>query len=247
MKLKLIYVLLIFFLSSCKTWQASGQKNEYKAIETHSNVSDNHLDNLISPFKTLLDRETQKVIGILGTPLELKQPESTLGNHVADIVLKKGAEYSGLNVDFSVVNFGGIRIGALAAGDLKIENAYQVMPFDNYLVVMEVNGSVVKKLFDLMALAGGWPLSGARFEISDSKPHNIYIGENQFDSLQNYSLVISDYIANGGDKCPFLEGIPYTNTGVFFRDAIIDYWKSAYEKQDTIKVYPQNRVVIQNK
>lgn len=238
---QLIYPLFFILFVSCKQWQLASYTNEYKNI--HKDISLNTpLENLYSPYKLQLDSQMNVIIGYLETPLELNQPESTLGNHISDIILEMASSYTGEKIDMAIINFGGLRINNVPAGNLLVEHAYKIMPFDNYLTTIKIKGDVLHKFFNHMASFGGWPISGAYYEINNRKAENIFIQKNPFDEQQEYVVALSDYLINGGDNCFFLENLPYTNTQVLFRDAIIEYWQKTKLKNESISVFLENRV-----
>src|SRR5204863_8184802 len=111
----------------------------------------------------------------------------------------------------------------LPAGNITKESIFELMPFDNFLVVMELKGTVVQTLLDNIAAQGGWPVSGIRFTIHDGKASNISVNNNPFDETHIYQIIISDYLSDGGDNLLFLRSEKRMNTGVFLRDAILEY------------------------
>lgn len=245
MRLKLSYILIVLTFASCKQYQLAQIDGDFQKIE-ETKTSNKNLNALILPYKTQIDSQMNHVIGFLTTPLDLKQPESTLGNHIADIVFHKSAEYTQIPVDLAIVNLGGIRTEYIPSGNLKTEQAYKIMPFDNYLIVMDIDGKTLKIFFNKMASLGGWPISGAQYEIINQQAENINISGKTFDTLQTYHVAMSDYLAEGGDNCSFLVGLPYTNTKVYFRDAIIEYWTDKKDKQESIASFLEGRIKTDN-
>ena len=85
-----------------------------------------------------------------------------------------------------VANYGGIRINSVTDGDLTLGKVYEIMPFENALVVMDLNGDQVKLLLDRIAAYGGWPVSeGLNFEIADSTATNIVIQNKPWNTKGN--------------------------------------------------------------
>ena len=96
------------------------------------------------------------------------------------------------------------------------------MPFENQLVVMDLNGVQVKQLLDRIATYGGWPVSeGLQFEIRDSAAINILIQGAPWKPEGSYRIGLPDYVANGGDDCDFLKPLPRVNSGLLIRDLLI--------------------------
>ncbi|MGN0145465.1 MAG: bifunctional metallophosphatase/5'-nucleotidase, partial [Clostridium sp.] len=68
--------------------------------------------------------------------------ESELGNWMADVVKnKKGA-------DIGIVNNGGIRLASVPKGDITVGTIFKLMPFDNTVTTVEMNGAQLKKLIE---------------------------------------------------------------------------------------------------
>ena len=88
---------------------------------------------MIQPYKIQLDEAMEVVLATLEEDLVVEQPESTMGNHVAEITFWKANQFVDVPVDFAISNFGGLRIPFLGKGPLKVKDAYQIMPFDNYV------------------------------------------------------------------------------------------------------------------
>jgi 2',3'-cyclic-nucleotide 2'-phosphodiesterase (5'-nucleotidase family) len=179
----------------------------------------------------------------LANDLSKKMPESTLGNMMADILLNKTQQYADKKIDFAVLNYGGIRIPSLTKGTLKVIHAYNLMPFDNYLVTQELNGQQVQDFCDSIALKKGWPVSGIAFKIKNDKAVEVKVHGQSLDPSKKYELATNDYLAGGGDGMAFLKDIPNQNTGVLFRDAIMEYWKEQQAAGKKIDAQIENRII----
>lgn len=154
-----------------------------------------------------------------------KQPESTLGNLMVDILKSKAQEYTKDKMDLAILNFGGIRMASVSKGMLRVEDAYLLMPFDNYVVAQKLTGQQVADFCDSIARMKGWPVAGISFKIKDQKAIDIKINNAPLDYTQTYNVALIDYVANGGDGMAFLKHIPQVQTGKLFREAILEYWK----------------------
>lgn len=182
------------------------------------------------------------VIAVAGMALEKKQPESTLGNVVADAMLAMAKEKYNTNADAAFVNFGGIRLPSLAAGNITRGKIFELSPFDNIIVLLKVDGKVMKQFLDLVAGRGGWPCAGITYQIKDKQAVNISIGGNPISDNNIYTIALVDYIANGGDDCVFLKPIPQQNNGYLFRDGIIEYFSRLNKEGKQITAKIENRV-----
>jgi len=188
-----------------------------------ASTSDSEIESLIAPYKAQLDQQMNQVIGKSAMELVKEKPESSLGNWVADAILDSAVRHTGKDYDLAMSNYGGLRISSLPAGEITKGKIYELMPFDNYLVVLSLKGDVLMRLFERIADYGGWPISrGVQLSIRDSLVHQVTLHGLPIDSQRIYTVVISDYVANGGDRCDFLEEQPRENLEVYFRDALID-------------------------
>jgi 2',3'-cyclic-nucleotide 2'-phosphodiesterase (5'-nucleotidase family) len=181
----------------------------------------------ILPYKTRLDEEVNIVLGKTLKAISKDQPEGLLGNFVADLSLEESKKYfypaDNKNIDFCFLNNGGLR-AALPEGDITKRNVFEVMPFENELIVLTVNGSDVKQLLNYIVSKGGIPVAGLRMKIKNNEAADIMIDNAPFDSTKIYKVVTSDYLANGGDNLSFLANIKqreYVNLKI--RDAMIEY------------------------
>lgn len=220
-----------------------GTESMYHRSDTLS-TADAKMAAMIQPYKQELAVEMNQIIGQAAKDLTKAKPESTLGNFVADLIHKKSEEYWGKPIDFTVVNYGGLRIPTLSAGDITRSKVFELMPFDNLLVVVEVEGSELRKLFDTMAEKGGWPVSWhIRHSIIDGKPADIFINDEALEDDKTYTLAISDYLANGGDSLFFLSDNKRHELGKLFRDAILEY---ITEQDEPVDAQLEGRVKVGN-
>ena len=165
-----------------------------------------------------------KVIGETAGAFTKGQPESTLGNWFADIIYEQSCKYYGKPIDFATQNYGGLRIPSLPKGELTKGKIYELMPFDNMVVILELDAATVVQLLERIAAQGGWPTSKQlRFEIKDDKVQNIQINGKPFDYDKTYLVSLPDYIANGGGRCFFLKDQKRNETGKLVRDALLEY------------------------
>lgn len=121
----------------------------------------------------------------------------------------------------SLLNNGGLRT-SLPKGEISIENIFQLMPFDNEIVLVELKGSVLSKLFDVIAEKGGMPVGGLRLVLNAMSWSGAEVGGQPFSADANYILATSDYLATGGDGLGFLsDNVRYIKTGLLVRDIFI--------------------------
>ncbi len=243
MKFGFYTIIIGLFLVGCAKVNhvATITPTQYKIGEIASNDS---IAALIEPYKKQLDAQMNQVIGTCAKDLIKARPESTLGNWMSDALMVAAKKYTSTSIDISLVNYGGIRIPSLSKGDITKGKIFELMPFDNVMVIVELDGATLQVFFDHMAAKKGWPISeGIQYEIVDGKARNVTIQNKKIDINQTYRVLLSDYIANGGDRCNFLIDRPKENLGVFIRDALIGYVQDVTKRGELIDSNLEKRVV----
>ena len=215
-------------------------------IEDTANIEpSNEIEALVSPYKMQMEKEMKQVIGACEKELLKEKPESSLGNWVADLTHKKCEEYYEKPIDFAIMNYGGMRILSLPAGPITKSSIFQLMPFENGLAVINVDAETVEKLFELMAENGGWPVSHqVRFKIKNDKPIDIQISGKPIDKNKMYKIAMTDFVANGGDKCFFFEDKKQELLGTLFRDAIMEHVIELNEQGKKVDANLEGRVEV---
>ncbi len=242
---KVILYIAVLSLASCSRHLAPTQYSYTERRMSDSLTTyDHHVEEIIKPYRDSMEAEMNQVLVINDTVLTKKMPESDLGDLLSEILLEKAKKYSHKNVDVALINFGGIRIPQLPKGNVTREQAFELMPFDNKLVLLELDGKMVQQLFDRMAGAGGFPLAGARYVISGGKATNITIQGVPFDTSKKYTVALSDYLANGGEKLDMLIPIPQIETNVLLRDIFIEGFIDINAKGQHLRSVKDGRVSI---
>ncbi|SHK59916.1 5'-nucleotidase C-terminal domain-containing protein [Hymenobacter psychrotolerans] len=178
----------------------------------------------IAPYR---QRVTEQMAAVLGTaPVAIaKNPgESPLANFVADLQRSRASRETGQPIDLSVMTNGGLR-APLPAGSITMGSVFELMPFENELVILDAPGDVVQQLFAYAARVR-MPISGGTYAVSpEGKATDIRINGQQFNPDQDrmYTIAISDYLAGGGDQLTFFKTIKPRGTGVLLRNAIADH------------------------
>jgi 2',3'-cyclic-nucleotide 2'-phosphodiesterase (5'-nucleotidase family) len=235
----------LFVFAACNTVQRP-VKADYEDYQiTPALQKDSSLERELQPYRDSVNNSMNTVIAVLGANLEKKQPEGSLGNFMTDAMLFGAKKKFGVNADIAVVNYGGIRLGQLPAGEVTNGKIFELMPFDNLLVIQDVRGDVLQSFLDLTAERGGWPFAGLTMQISNKKAVNVLIGGKPLDPSKTYKLVNSDYVANGGDNASMLKAIPQQNIGYLMRDAFFDYIKALKAEGKNIWAKEEKRVYVQ--
>jgi len=232
-------------LSCQPTYQVARQDvRNYQVREVPRDTAWQSIDEIIQPYRSQLKEEISEVVGEVEHELSKARPESSLGNFLADALLSYAQEMTEVDIDFACLNYGGVRVPSIPAGALTVEKIYEVMPFDNILVVLPLSGLVMKQLLDRIAQTGGWPIStGIHFRIDNGAAEDIIIGDMELEPEQTYYVALPDYIANGGDRCFFLPEIePLDLRVVLIRDALIEWSRDNFQAGETISAELENRI-----
>jgi 2',3'-cyclic-nucleotide 2'-phosphodiesterase (5'-nucleotidase family) len=153
--------------------------------------------------------------------------DGLLGNLIAD------AQRSAGRGDVAIVNRGGVRTD-LPAGAVTLGDVFNVAPFENRLVRIRVTGQELRAyLSRIISRPGnGFHLSGVRLEVdtmaTSGKVLNAVLSNgNRIEDRQQYVLVMSDFLAEGGDALG-LEAASggVEATSIIDRDALADYLRS---------------------
>lgn len=240
----LVAILSIFYLAcvSCNTVYEA-QSLQYKKYDiANKNGQDIAMVQFLAPYSDSVNKLMNSVIGYAGITLEKKLPEGTLGNFMADAYLIMSREKYSMHIDLALMNSGGIRLNQLPAGPVTIGKIFELMPFDNLLVIQSVSGEVLRQLLDTAASKGGWAVSGMTMEIKDHKAINITVGGKPLNNTAKYVIANSDFIVNGGDNATMLKNIPVLANTYLMRDAIRDYILKLKLEGKSISGQIENRV-----
>ena len=126
----------------------------------------------------------------------------------------------------ALTNNGGLR-ATVGPGDISVGRIFELMPFENMLVVLELTGAEVDTLAHQLARNGGDPIAGFSFEIvaTSATARNLMVGGQPVSPDSTYRLVTSDYLADGGGPYEILSSgaLPRQDMAYLVRDAIIEH------------------------
>ena len=235
----LLLVLSVTILQGCtKVWHTA--QSEYTAHQMDSlAVASSSIESMIAPYKVALDGEMNAIIANCPEDMPKNRPEGTLGNWMSDAIYDKATELSEVPIDFAMQNSGGIRIPLLKQGGITKGKIFELMPFDNALVVVHIDKGLLLTFLDRVAKSGGWPVSKNFYmKINDSMVEEVKIGGKELED-RIYNVALPDYIANGGSDCKFLEGCDRTTYPVLLRDMFVE--RAAKDKVIASKI--EGRIV----
>lgn len=220
-------LILSLLISGCGAKPISSYTSENKKID--SEVKVHAIDSIALPYRNQMEAEMAEVIGYADSTLLSYAPESPLGNFAADVIFEAGFEYARSNsicsdqkMIFSLLNFGGLR-KPIHKGEITRRDVYELMPFDNTIVILKVVSSKMDDLVNYLEVMKGQPVSNASFVFGQALRGYI-VGKNTGEKPDAYYIITSDYLAGGGDKMDFLkEPVQIWNTGILIRNALISF------------------------
>lgn len=239
----LIWILLLLFSSCRSTYFVKEIAESQQKFDNTYIKQDTLIESEIIPYRTELNKSMNSIIAYADKNLTKAQPESTLGNLLADATLFMGKKYTQTDINVGIVNYGGIRVPSVNKGAVTLGNVYELMPFDNYLVVLNMSGTTLQAVCDVIATKKGWPVSGLSMKIKNGKATNININGTPINEKKIYTVAISDYLANGGDNLEMLVDLKQINTNMLLRDAFIEYFTTINSKGEFLNANIENRIV----
>ncbi len=243
---KLTFTLIVVLIAavSCQVPPVSTPTPKASmAVATHTAVtskipSDSATEKIIQPYREQLQKEMNTVIGKAEVDMVRGNPESLLGDFVADVILNTARTFG--HVDFSITNNGGLR-APVYKGNITIGNMFELMPFGNRIVIAKFTGEQVEGLITEIVKKGGTPVSGLTI-VSTGGIVNATIGQENFDSKKTYTIATIDYLMKGGGELEFMwKGKTIKDTHVLLREALIAYVK----KHRVIHPQIEGRIIIQ--
>ncbi len=187
--------------------------------------SDPDVDTLISPYRNQVIDSMSLVVGRAIAQFDEARPEGALGNLVADAMLYVIQSLVDDSVHLAVTNNGGLRV-PLLEGPITVGEIFELAPFENVLIVLEMSGADLQALADDIARVGGEPIAGFTFHIDGAtgRAGGVRVGPEPLRNDRTYRVVTLDYLADGGDRLRTLWSVPdRVVTDVVLRDAIIQY------------------------
>ena len=203
--MQFIYLLIALALSSPTNSEYISVNRE--VYDVKSLDVDSNMYYTILPYKSKLDAQMNAVICHSTVEMSKKKPESLLGNWTSDVCLEMAQDMYEDDIDLGFFNTGGLR-SPIPQGDITKRDLYKLMPFENELVVLELNKTEMLDLKAYFNLTGGQPVAFTDdFSLNDSL----------------FLVLTTDYLANGGDKMKFFKYKTQHKVGIKMRDALINY------------------------
>ncbi len=244
--------IIIILLASCKNQEVLELREvSGKQLSIDEKiVAVDSIDRMIQPYREKMEAGMDEVLTY--APIAMHKNDTPLntaiGNMMADVVRQQVSpiykERTGNNIDIVLLNHGGIR-AALAAGPVTTRDAYQIMPFENKIVVAELSSEKTQEMIDYLASGKkAHPFDGMQIHLDVNKQlKSALINDQPLDKNKSYRVATSDYLYNGGDNMTFFADTQVVDTDYKLRNAMIDFFKKTdtlrYSNDDRFKILKQ--------
>ncbi len=207
---------------------------------------------IIAPYSEKV-RELSLVIGRLDGGLsKTGVGGGSLGNFVTDAIRAQGKAKLGKPIVLAMMNNGGLRKNEIAAGELRASDIFELLPFENALVAVDVTGVQLAKILQVVTRDAQ---SGARiqFRYNDRDRPEFISGklvdehgkEYEVDPNQTYTILTIDYLMrlNSGAYAILQEAKNPTPLNITLRDAVMNYVKSETAAGRPVRSVVDNRFI----
>lgn len=241
---KLCLLLLIFSCASPKL-----SKIEGKRIVIDNDIkSDQAIENFITPYRLHINKDMDSVISYAPETYTKTDGKlnTAIGNLMADAVYSEGNiifnKRTQKNIDFVLLNHGGIR-SIISKGNITTRTAFQVMPFENSIVVAALKGTQINLMMEYLSKAKRAHPISSQLQLTLDKNDAVSsatVNGEPIDSNKIYYVATNDYLYDGGDGMTFF----HPNEGLYsldykIRNILIDNFK----KKDTINPKQDQRFI----
>jgi 2',3'-cyclic-nucleotide 2'-phosphodiesterase (5'-nucleotidase family) len=228
-----------------------GFEGRLEEIKPDKTKEDKAILAMVNKYKERMDAVLDERIGETEVDLDgenVRKQETNLGNFIADIM----RHVSG--ADVTLMNGGGIRT-SIKKGEMRVKDVYSVLPFDNYIVAIQLTGEQVREALEHGVSAveegeGRFPqVSGLFFKYSPSEKKGsrikeISVSRRPIDLDREYVVATNDFLTVGGDGYKAFgeaiqssrdfsvvggmikgEKVVYSDSGRWLRDVVVEYIK----------------------
>ncbi|NQT64701.1 MAG: bifunctional metallophosphatase/5'-nucleotidase, partial [FCB group bacterium] len=154
-------------------------------------------------------------------------------NLIGNLVCEAMKDYTG--ADFAFMNLGGIR-DELPSGSISYRNIFNVMPFDNQIALIEVDGRFLKEIIETRVSGSrhGLRTAGIKVVINRKRENfdritELLIGGEPWQADKIYKIATSDFLLQGNAGLALLTKVPESQITRYeqgLRDVIVEYIKN---------------------
>lgn len=234
-------------------------------VDTNARATQSLVDSTIPEdpaVNKMLEAYTPKVRGLSGVIGKLRGDlrkggvgAGSLGNFVTDGMKLEAERKLGKPVAVAITNSGGLRKSVLTEGDLRFQDMFELLPFENALVAFDLTGAQVIELLRGVT-QGGDAQSGAKikYNLNEQKRPELETvqllvngKEREIDPAAIYTAISTDYLlrVTGGDYAEILgKAQNIRPLGLTMRDALTQYVRAETAAGREIKSTLDGRFVF---
>ncbi|MBP4142426.1 5'-nucleotidase C-terminal domain-containing protein [Flavobacterium sp. P4023] len=244
-----VIFLTLFLVTSCSKQNYQVTKivgKQFPITEKENQVAE--IENFIKPYREHINKDLDSILAYCPVTLDKSGKwQSTIGNLMADVSLMRGnlvfEARENKKIDICLLNSGGVR-SILPKGNVTARNAFEIMPFENSMVVIALKGEQINEMVDFfIADKKPHPLSGITFTIDkNNQSKKILVQGKPLQKETIYYVGTNDYLSDGGDNMNFFKkAVQKFYLDYKLRDILIDYFKQV----DTIPVITDVRITVE--
>ena len=158
---------------------------------------------IVAAHRGEAEKYTSRVVGTILSDLANPRDENGIGNMITDAFLEYGRQ-QGWKTDVAFYNAAGVR-APLPAGPITFGQLYQVLPFANTIVSVDLTGEQLREVLeDAAGRAGRLQIGGGSFAYRLTEPSGRRVLEatiagQPIDPKRIYHVATIDYLLLGGD------------------------------------------------
>jgi 2',3'-cyclic-nucleotide 2'-phosphodiesterase (5'-nucleotidase family) len=225
----LLILLPSLLFSSCSLFSNASPEEESAIL--HYPDPDPEINALIEAHRDSLREVYGRPIAEIEDTLRFEKPEGELTNLVSDALRFRAARELRRFVHIGIVNESSFKLYFLP-GELTLKDVYDFMPYQNHLVVLEVDGSGVRDLVKEVASYGGAPISGVRFSIGENgEAMGILVDAEVLRENERYLIATTSFLADGNGPFQALWDSD-SRTDLYhvgIRELYADYFRNSYQ------------------
>ncbi|MBS1766230.1 MAG: 5'-nucleotidase C-terminal domain-containing protein [Acidobacteria bacterium] len=232
----------------------AGQQAHFEGFKLYpvdgSIAPDPAVEKVLAPYRAQLEAKFGRVLcqAPEGLFRGRKGEPNALGAWMADLMREAAAKATGLKVDAALTNSGGLRAN-IRRGPVTVASIYEVMPFDNELVVIELKGEdLIHAIKQGIERRAGEPVSNLHATLSGTPDQPVctvtFADGTPVDPSAIYRVATSDYLAKSGDTMRALAGRAPLDTGLKLRDVALQACESLGKESKPLLPPQGNRYTI---
>ena len=203
------------------------------------------IDAIVAERRAAVAKYTDRVVGRTVSALDNPRAECGLGNLITDALLEYGRAQNWKS-DVAFYNMAGVR-ASLSAGAVTYGQLFQVLPFNNAIVNVDLTGQQLRAVLEAASgSAGRLHIAGGRWTYraggaAGQRVSSAFIGGAAIDAARVYHVVTIDYLLLGGDDhTEFKAG-----TNVIYGDVDVDAVAAYLQAHSPVDPKVEGRIVQQ--